>query len=96
MIEDPGQVVFLTRCPGRVPPARRAEAALALMAINATLALGSFDLDPADGAIRFRTCLDVRNGSLDEAWLEPVVFVNLATMAEHEPRLADLTVDPTG
>lgn len=53
-IEEDGLLLLLSAYPFRVPPEKRAEAALALDEISARLKLGTFYLDEEDGQISFR------------------------------------------
>ena len=53
-IEEDGLILVLSAYPFRVPPEKRAEAALELDRLSGNLKLGTFYLDREDGQISFR------------------------------------------
>lgn len=53
-LEEDGLLIVLCAYPFRVPPEKRAEAALTLDQLSSHLKLGAFSLDGEDGQISFR------------------------------------------
>lgn len=53
-LEEDGMLLVLSTYPFRMPPEKRAEAALMLNKISSCLKLGTFYLDEEDGQISFR------------------------------------------
>ena len=66
-----------------VPPKKRAEMALFLAEINYDLGVGSFEMDPQDGEVRFRTSLDVEGDRLSRALFERLVTMNITMMDQY-------------
>ncbi|MCD1261701.1 YbjN domain-containing protein [Paenibacillus athensensis] len=75
--------------PTPVPVERRTELAVFLNAENYDLALGSFELDPADGELRFRTSLDVEGDRLSEALFARLFGMNAGIMMRYYAELAE-------
>jgi hypothetical protein len=84
-IEVPGQCIFYSVCPAKVPEDRRKDMAQLLTFVNYSLILGNFEMDLGDGEIRYKTSLDVRNAELTPELIEPLVYTNVAVMDEHLP-----------
>ncbi len=54
-----GQIVWYTQCPIPVPPERRLAVTEFLTRANYGMIVGNFELDVADGDLRFKTFLDL-------------------------------------
>lgn len=69
--------------PEVVPPKKRTQMALFLAETNYDLGIGSFEMDPEDGELRFRTSLDVEGDRLSRALFERLVTMNITMMDEY-------------
>lgn len=85
--EHERQLLFYTLCPQRVPPARLAAMAELLARLNSGLVLGNFELDFADGLVRFKTSIDVAGDRLSTALVRRIVYPNVATLDYYLPAL---------
>lgn len=74
--------------PTLVPPDRRAQVAQFLVERNYDEWIGGFEMDPADGEIRFRTSVELGGAPLDARLFERLVTCNIAGMARVYPLLA--------
>jgi hypothetical protein len=77
-------ILFYSICPLRVPEELRLEAAHFLTRANYGLATGNFELDFADGEIRYKTVLDV-DGELKAAAVKRAVRANGIAMETYLP-----------
>ncbi len=75
--------------PELTPEARRADMAAFLAQTNYDLGIGSFEMDMADGEIRFRTSLDVEGDRLSLALFEQLLTTNISTMEQYLPALLE-------
>lgn len=69
----------------------------ALARINAQSVIGSFDLDFADGELRFRTSIDVEDGLLSEKMVDNMLGFSMTALERyHDPlmRVAFGDVEP--
>lgn len=84
-------------CGSYIPVDRRAAVAEALTRINWRNAIGSFDMDFADGEVRFRIGLDVEDGMFSRKMADNMLGFSLHMMERyHEPlmRIAFGDADP--
>jgi len=75
-VGDQGLVLLYSICPLRVPPERRSEVADYITRANYGLAAGNFELDFADGELRYKTALHVHGDGLDNRLLKRIVRAN--------------------
>ena len=75
-VDEQDLVLLYSICPVRVPPDRRNEIADYITRTNYGLAAGNFELDFADGELRYKTALHVRGDDLDGRLLKRVVRAN--------------------
>lgn len=66
--------------PRLAAPKQRGPVASFLLEFNYEVSVGSFEMDPADGEIRFRTGIDVGSGLLDAELFRRLVARNLGGM----------------
>ena len=78
--EENQQASFYSIYPVKTPLARRIVMAELLTRINYGMAIGNFEMDLADGEIRFKTSLDVTDDRLSFALLTQVCEANLYLM----------------
>jgi len=83
--EEMRQVVFYSVAPVQVPEDKRATISEFITRANYGLILGNFELDFADGELRYKTSIDVEDTSLNMELLQPLTFVNVSTMDRYLP-----------
>ncbi len=76
-----------SQAPWETPESRRGEMAELLTRINFGLPLGNFEMDFADGEIRFKTSIDVSGVRLSAELFEDLFEPNIATMDVYLPAL---------
>lgn len=84
-IDDRQQFVFYTLCPLSAPESQRRAIAELIIKINYGMAIGNFELDFADGEIRYKTSLDVEGDRLSQALIKQAVYLNVLTMDRYLP-----------
>lgn len=82
-----GQVLVYSIAPQPVPEAMRAAVAEYLTRANWGLMIGNFELDYADGEVRYKTSLQLENTPLTVDLLRPLVFDNVVVMDKYLPGL---------
>jgi hypothetical protein len=82
-----GVVAFFSVCPVRVPGERRVDAAGLLTSINYALAHGGFELDLADGEVRFKTAMPVDGAVVSQAAVRRLVRTNGIAVESYLPEL---------
>ena len=83
--EEQAQFVFYSVCAARAPEARRLAMAEFLTRANYGLIIGNFELDWADGEIRYKTSLDVEGDRLTPALVKQMAYANVVTMDRYLP-----------
>jgi hypothetical protein len=94
--EEQEQFVFYSIYPKTVSEGRRSAMAELLTRINYGLVLGNFELDYADGEVRYKTSIDVEHSELTADLIKPVVFANLGTMDRYWASLTAILEDGVG
>jgi len=92
------RLMTCTMYPIYVPEHRRPAAAEALNRINYALLYGNFEMDMADGEIRFRTTMESDHG-IPESMIERVLYGNLSSADKHFGALMAIVfgnVEPDG
>jgi hypothetical protein len=84
-VEEQQLVLLYSVCPLRVPEERRLEASSFLTRANYGLTAGNFELDFADGEIRYKTVLQLSGDRLDAATLKRIVRANGIAMETYLP-----------
>jgi len=85
VVEEENLFLFYSACPVAAPPERRAAAEELLNRINFNLKVGDFEMDLADGHIRFRTSLDVTGHTPGALLINQVVYTNVLSMDKYLP-----------
>lgn len=85
--EREGRCTVYSQAPWETPEARRIEMAELLTRINFGLPVGNFEMDFADGEIRFKTSLDVSGHRLAPELFDNLFEANLATTDVYLPAL---------
>ncbi|MBD2535906.1 YbjN domain-containing protein [Nostoc flagelliforme FACHB-838] len=79
------QMVFYSICPILAPEMKRSEVSEFMTRANYGLIIGNFELDFADGEIRFKTSIDVEGDNLTSALIKHLVYANITMMDEYLP-----------
>jgi hypothetical protein len=85
VVDAQNLVLLFSVCPLRVPSDRRSEASLFLTHANHGLVAGNFELDLADGEIRYKTVLQIHDDGIDPATLKNAVRANGLAMETYLP-----------
>ena len=85
VVEEQDLILLYSVCPFRVPEERRSEVSEFLTRANYGLAAGNFELDFADGEVRYKTALQRHVDGLDAATLRRAVRANGIAMETYLP-----------
>jgi hypothetical protein len=77
--EQHEQMVFYSVSPMNVPEERRAAVAEFITRANYGMVIGNFEMDYADGEIRYKTSIDAEGVPLDPQLVRQVVYPNVLT-----------------
>lgn len=83
--DDRDQFVFYSVMESNVPVDKRPAVAEFLTRANYGLTLGNFEMDFADGEIRYKTSVDVEGGQLTTRMIKTLVYVNVLMMDKYLP-----------
>jgi hypothetical protein len=83
--EEQEQFVFYSICPINAPENKRIAIAEFLTRANFGMIIGNFELDFADGEIRYKTSIDVTGDSLSSELIKQLVYANVTMMDEYLP-----------
>ena len=79
------QFVFYSICPVNAPENKRLAMAEFLTRANSGMIIGNFELDFADGEIRYKTSIDVQGDFLSFELIKQLVYANVTMMDEYLP-----------
>jgi hypothetical protein len=79
------QFVFYSICPIKAPEDKRLQIAEFLTRANSGMLVGNFELDFANGEIRYRTSAEVEDDNLSSALIRRLVYANMMMMDEYLP-----------
>jgi hypothetical protein len=79
------QFVFYSVCPVNAPENKRLAIAEFLTRANSGMIIGNFELDFADGEIRYKTSIDVKGDFLSFELIKQLVYVNVTMMDDYLP-----------
>jgi len=85
VVEEQDLILLYSVCPFRVPEERRSEVSEFLTRANYGLTAGNFELDFADGEVRYKTALQRHVDGLDAATLKRAVRANGIAMETYLP-----------
>jgi len=88
--EDRQQFIFYSVCPVTPPIETRPAMAEYVTRANFGLAIGNFEMDYADGELRFKTSIEVDGQSLTPALLRPLVEHNVRAVRQYLPGMVAL------
>jgi hypothetical protein len=83
--EEQDRVVFYSVAPKETPPDRRLAMAAFLTRANYGMLIGNFEMDFADGEVRYKTSIDVEGDRLSTALMQQIVYANVRTMDRYLP-----------
>lgn len=89
-LEQQNGFIFYSVYAQPVPEEQRPGMAELLTRINYGLILGNYEMDYADGEIRFKTSVMLETHELTPDLIKPVVFANLGSMDRYWPALTAL------
>lgn len=78
---------FYSILPVHVSENKRTEASEFIIRANYGLMLGNFEMDLADGEVRFKTSVDAEGGELSSTMIDNLLRSNLITMDRYFPGL---------
>jgi len=79
------QFVFYSICPVNAPENKRLAMAEFMTRANSGMIIGNFELDFADGEIRYKTSIDVKGDFLSFELIKQLVYANVTMMDEYLP-----------
>jgi hypothetical protein len=85
--DDHGHVAVYSVLPDPVPTERLDAAGALLAGANFQLPIGAFEMDLADGEVRFRASLDVSQSALTAGLLDPLVKASWVAVDQYLPAL---------
>jgi hypothetical protein len=87
VIEEKKRVAFYSICPVNVPAERRNLLSEMVTRANYCLLMGNFEMDFADGEIRFKTSIDVSGDRITFTLLRQLIYTNVLTMDQYLPAI---------
>jgi len=79
------QFLFYCLLPTKVPEDKRDDVAKFITLANYGMRIGNFELDYADGEVRYKTSIDVEDDRLSTALLRNAVYTAVLTMDRYQP-----------
>ena len=83
--EEQSQFLFYSLCPITIPEHKRAEMAEYITRANFDMSIGNFEMDYADGELRFKTSIDVEGTELTDSLMKPLIYANVLMMDQYLP-----------
>ena len=83
--ETQQQFIFYSVCPVKVPKLKREAIGEFINRANYSMIIGNFELNFADGEIRYKTSIDVEGDRLTSALIKRLVYANVMMMDEYLP-----------
>jgi hypothetical protein len=71
----------------KVPEERRPAVAEYITRVNYGTAMGNFEMDYADGEVRYKTSIDVKDATLTEGLVKQIVYSNVLLVDQFLPGL---------
>lgn len=88
--ESPPRIAIYSGYPRKVEPGARMAVAEFLTRANHGLSIGNFELDLDDGAVRFKTSLELADVALTAALFDRLLTVNLGETTRHLEAIAGI------
>lgn len=86
--DDHERVVFTSLLPVEVPEEKRLAAAEYLTRANFGMEIGNFEMDFSDGAVQFRTSIDIEGGELTPKMIQNLSYLNVTVTDQYLRGLA--------
>ena len=83
--EDQEQFAFYSICPIYAPETKRSTAAEFITRANYNMMIGNFEMDFADGEIRFKSSIDIEPSQITTDIIKRLVYANVTMMDEYLP-----------
>lgn len=83
-------LIFFSIFPIAIPEARRTSLAELICRANYGLNLGNFEMDFADGEIRFRTSHNTDHDCVNQEVIKHLIYANIYTMERYLPAIMDV------
>lgn len=78
--QEKNQLVFYSVCSNNTPEEKRVNMAEFLTRANFGIIIGNFELNFADGQVRYKTSLDVEDTDINAALIKNLVYANVTLM----------------
>ena len=88
--EEQEQLIFYSISPVKVAENKRLVMAEFLSRANFGLSIGNFELNFADGQIRYKTSIAAKGNGVNSALIGQLIFANLLTMDEYLPGIMSI------
>ena len=88
--EEQEQLIFYSISPVKVAENKRLVMAEFLSRANFGLSIGNFELNFADGEIRYKTSIAAKGNGVNSALIGQLIFANLLTMDEYLPGIMSI------
>lgn len=85
--EEQKQVIFYSIFPAKVPPDRMTEVGEFILRANYGMMIGNFEIDLADGEVRYKTSVDLEGVDVQDLIIRNLVYANVLTMDKYFPGL---------
>lgn len=82
--------IFYAYAPVKVPAARRAAVAEFVNRANYGMWIGNFELDYADGEVRYKGSVAFKDTTLTEALIRNTIYVSVGALDQYLPGLRDV------
>ncbi len=90
LVENENLFVFFSVCGVNVPSEKKSDMTDLLNAINRGLFFGNFQMDRANGEVRYRTSVLYQNLNINESFIEELIMRNIVTMDRCLPSIMNL------
>ncbi|MBD1929177.1 YbjN domain-containing protein [Trichocoleus sp. FACHB-90] len=88
--EQQEQLIFYSISPVKAPENKRLVMAEFLSRANFGLSIGNFEIDFADGQIRYKTSIAAKGNGVNSVLIGHLIFANLLTMDEYLPGIMSI------
>jgi hypothetical protein len=79
------QFLFYSILPIKIPAEKRMEAAEFITRANSGMAVGNFEMDFADGEIRYKTSVDLEDVDIADRLVRNLIYANVLTLDRYIP-----------
>ena len=93
--EEQERLMFYSTLPTKAPEEKRFAIAEYITRANYGLLIGNFEMDFADGEIRFKTSVDMEDGALTHKFIQNLVYMNVLMMDKYLPGVMSVIYSDT-